>query len=123
MEKHVKIVSWLYIIMGILGVLGAIFVFLIVTGAGWISGDQTAARITFFVAVVIASFMALTSIPGVIAGFGLLRFKNWARILGIILGILNLPGFPVGTALGIYTLYILLDDESSQLFLTAGTSS
>jgi hypothetical protein len=34
----------------------------------------------------------------------------------LILGILNLPGFPTGTILGAYTLYVLLDDETSLLF-------
>jgi len=45
-----------------------------------------------------------------------LSFRNWARILAIILSVLNLMNVPVGTALGVYTLYVMLDDETSALF-------
>lgn len=35
-------------------------------------------------------FLILISIPGIVAGIGLLKYKSWARILAIILGVLNL---------------------------------
>ena len=59
-------------------------------------------------------------LPGVIAyilaGYGLLNYKGWARILTIILAILNLILFPIGTALGIYTLWVMFNDEAKPLF-------
>jgi hypothetical protein len=92
-------------------------VFAIIAGGGLISGDKTAIGITTIVALAISGFVMLVSIPGIIAGIGLLSFKPWSRILAIILALLNLPGFPVGTVLGIYSLWALLDNESSQLFV------
>ena len=63
-------------------------------------------------------------IPGVIvdivAGWGLLQHKSWARILAIILGIINLVFFPIGTALGIYTLWVMFNDEAKALFEAGG---
>ncbi|MHC4311838.1 MAG: hypothetical protein ACYSW3_05140 [Planctomycetota bacterium] len=53
----------------------------------------------------------MTSILDVIAGIGLLKRRNWARILGIIGGILDLLAIPVGTAIGIYTIWILTKEE------------
>lgn len=100
-----------------MGILAAAFVFLVVAGAGWISGDDVAMRITTLVAVLVGSFLALLSAPGILAGAGLLGYKPWARILALVLGILNLPGFPLGTFLGVYSLVILLDDKASRLFL------
>jgi glucose uptake protein GlcU len=47
---------------------------------------------------------------------GLLERREWARILTIILGVLHLLGFPIGTALGVYTLYVLLNDQTKPLF-------
>jgi hypothetical protein len=47
------------------------------------------------------------AIVGVIAGWGLLAHYPWARILAIILGCISLIHFPLGTALGIYTLWVL----------------
>jgi hypothetical protein len=116
MEKHVRVVAWLYIILGVLGVLAAAIVFVAVLGGGLISGDRDAIRITAIVAVAISGFLGLLSAPGILAGIGLLGFHPWARILALVLAILNLPGFPTGTLLGVYTLYALLDDESSRLF-------
>jgi len=59
-------------------------------------------------------------VPGIAAdfaaGLGLLQYKSWARILAIILGILNLILFPIGTAVGIYTLIIMFNDEAKALF-------
>ncbi len=103
--------------MGVLGILGAFVAFAIIAGGGLISGDQTAIRITSIVALAIGGFVVLVSIPGILAGIGLLGFKPWARILAIILALLDLPGFPVGTVLGIYSLWVLLDSESSLLFV------
>jgi hypothetical protein len=116
METHVKVVGWLYIILGILGLIGALIVFVAVVGGGLISGDQEAIRITMVVGIIVSSFVVLVSAPGIVAGIGLINLRPWARILGLALGVLNLPGFPTGTILGVYTLYALLDDESSALF-------
>ena len=116
MQAHIKILGWMYILLGILGILGATLVFVLVAGGGLISGDETAIRITSIVGTLLGGLIALISIPGVITGMGLLKYKAWARILALVLGLLNLPGFPVGTLLGIYTIWILLDDESTRLF-------
>jgi hypothetical protein len=56
-------------------------------------------------------FMA-SSIAGFIAGWGLMQRQSWARILVIILAILTLIHFPLGTGLGIYTLWVILPAES-----------
>jgi hypothetical protein len=53
---------------------------------------------------------------GVICGIGVLGLKPWARILGIIIGIMSLPTFPIGTGIGIYALVILFNTETVSLF-------
>ena len=116
MDTHVKVLGWLYIISGILGLLTAAVVVLAVFGGGLISGDRTAITVTGIVAAVVGGLILIISAPGIIAGVGLLGHHAWARILALVLGILNLPGFPVGTLLGIYTLWVLLDSETSLLF-------
>ena len=40
--------------------------------------------------------------------------EPWARMLAIVLGVLNLFDLPFGTALGIYTLWVLLPAESER---------
>jgi len=51
--------------------------------------------------------MAALGLPGLLAGYGLLTRKPWARVLAIVVGILSLLNFPIGTAIGIYTLWVL----------------
>jgi hypothetical protein len=52
----------------------------------------------------------------VIAGIGLLRMQNWARIMILVLAILMLPGFPIGTLLGIVALWYFTQAEVKALF-------
>ena len=51
---------------------------------------------------------------GIGAGWGLLERKPWARMLAIVLGCFGLIEPPFGTALGIYTLWVLLPQKSEQ---------
>jgi len=116
MKQHVKVLGWTYVILGLLGIALAVVLGLILIGIGVLTGDQTANNILLIIAIIVGGISALLSVPDVIAGVGLLGLKRWARVLAIILGILNLPGFPVGTLLGAYSLYVMLDDETSALF-------
>jgi hypothetical protein len=51
---------------------------------------------------------------GLLAGWGLLTWKSWGRLLAIVLGIIHLISFPFGTGLGIYTLWVLMPAESER---------
>jgi hypothetical protein len=55
---------------------------------------------------------------GIAAGWGLLAQQPWARMLTIIFGAFSLVDIPFGTALGIYTLWVLLPAESEQEYRT-----
>ena len=52
-------------------------------------------------------YFAVTAAVGLVAGWGLLSRQPWARIFAIVVGFLRLIDFPFGTALGIYTLWVL----------------
>jgi hypothetical protein len=56
--------------------------------------------------------LALFGVVHLILAWGLFEREQWARILGIVVGILALLRFPLGTALGIYTLWVLLPESS-----------
>ncbi len=116
METHVKVLGWLYIVTSVIGILAAGFILLVLVASGALSGDRTAFAITTTIGLIVAGFITLFSIPGIVVGIGLLRFKSWARILGIVLGLLALPGFPLHTALGVYTLIVLFSNEAEQIF-------
>ncbi|WP_348269857.1 zinc ribbon domain-containing protein [Edaphobacter paludis] len=60
----------------------------------------------------IAVVSVVTAFLAFLVGFSLLRRKPWGRVLGIVVAILALLKFPIGTALGIYTLWVLAPAES-----------
>ncbi len=69
----------------------------------WIGGFTTNHR---SLQLVFAAALAL------VAGFGLLNRRPWGRVVAIIAAILALLKFPLGTALGIYTLWVLAPGAS-----------
>jgi membrane protease YdiL (CAAX protease family) len=123
MEKHITILAVLYIVCSALGILAAMIVFVAVAGGGLISGDPEAIAITAGVGTVIALFLTIISVPGIIGGIGLLKRKEWARILVLILGFMQLLNIPIGTALGIYTIWALMNRDMVPLFMPLYGSS
>lgn len=123
MSTHVKVLGVLFIAISALGVLAALFLMLAVGGAAGIVGaaaDPEEAAIALPIigltgTALVVFFLAL-SLPGLITGFGLLGFRPWARIVGIVLAILQLVNFPFGTVLGVYALWVLLNTDSERLF-------
>src|SRR5215472_10910813 len=99
MKKHIQIVAALHIALGALSLLGAIVVFVVLGIAG----------------VALGTFLAVLALPGIIGGWALFTGRSWGRPLVLVLGVLHLINIPLGTALGIYTLWALLHEPVSQL--------
>lgn len=51
------------------------------------------------------------------AGFGLLKMKEWARWVTIVLAIFGLPLIPIGTLISVFILFYLFKPETRQLFI------
>ena len=116
MEKHVTLVAVINIAFGFLGIFIGIVLFIVLVGAGIISQDPEAMKITTIVAVALACFLILTSIPEIIGGFGLLKRKPWARVLILVIAVIDLMFIPIGTLIGIYELWVLLQEDTAKLF-------
>ncbi|HWF10705.1 MAG TPA: hypothetical protein VG297_19690 [Bryobacteraceae bacterium] len=67
-------------------------------------------------------FLAFAAV-GFLAGWGLLASEPWSRLLAVLLGAFSLIDIPFGTALGIYTLWVLLPAESEAEFRQLGSSA
>ena len=125
MANHVRIVAILHIVLGSLGIMAALVVLLVFGGIAGLIGAagadadlpaNAAVPIVGLIGGAIAVFLLIISIPGVIAGIGLLHYREWARILTIVLSAIDLLNVPFGTALGIYGLWALLQQETVGLF-------
>lgn len=122
MQTHVKVLAVLMIVLsafGLLAALGLGAMFGIAGMATAVSGDPDAAIAVPIIGItgtVLTIFLLILALPGLIAGWGLLSFKPWARILGIVLCVVNLLFFPYGTAVGIYGLWVLFNKDTERLF-------
>ncbi len=116
MKEHVTVVAALRIGMSVLMLVAAAIVFVSVVGGGLLSGDLEAIRITGIVGTVIAAFLTLLAVPGIVAGVGLLKHWNWARILTLVLSVFDLLAFPIGTLIAVYSIWVLVQRETEVLF-------
>ena len=119
MKQHVSILGVLYIVMGGIGILSAIVVLVLFGGLAGVAaiagegeeGAEIAAPVFGGMGVGLSVGIAIISLPSIIVGIGLVKMRSWARVLGIILSALNLLNFPLGTLLGGYGLWVLLNKE------------
>ena len=129
MKMHINILGWLFVGCGVLfGLLGitmifagqiinrlpivwpAEFPFTMAHFAGWIAG--------------VAGLTTIALGAGVAAaGSGLLQYKSWARVLSIIMSIFLLFKFPVGTAVGVYGLWVLFSQEGQEYYKARAAST
>jgi hypothetical protein len=118
MEQHIKILGWLYVLLNAaFAIFGAITILGgLAAGVGSsVQNHSAGALLASGVGAAIGAFLLIIGLPGLILGYGLLTRRSWSRILGIILSILELFNFPLGTLLGIYGLYVLLNQETVAL--------
>ena len=124
MEAHVKVLGWLNVILGGLGVLISFAILggiVAVSSIFGIGGEEALLPIHIIAIVggIVTLFTLLLSLPGLLLGYGLLNFRPWARILGLVLSGLSLFHVPIGTALAIYSFWVLLKPETEALFRNA----
>ena len=122
MDTHVKVLGVLHIAMGALGLIGALLLVLVFGGVAGIvaaDGDPDAAvafSIIGLTGTALVIFVVALSLPGVIIGIGLVQFRSWARIGGLVLSIFDLIWIPFGTILGVYGLWVLLSKDTERAF-------
>lgn len=122
-QRNLQIVGVLWCVFGVYrvvqGLIGMFFlrVMSMHDGAGWshwgrFNGPFGPPPWMHSVLPVVAVVTVLASALALLVGFGLLTRQSWGRTLAIVVAILSLIKFPFGTALGIYTLWVLAPSES-----------
>ena len=123
-----KVLGVLFLAMGVLGLVGALFssvAFGLLAGLVGASGDDGAplgSTVLGITGLALTMALALFSAPSIVCGWGLLKFRPWARILAIVLAAIALLGFPFGTIFGVYALWVLFSQATEAMFETAGSS-
>lgn len=111
MADHIRIAAILRIVYSALGFLFAAAFFLVFGGVG-----ALASPVLTVIAWSVAMMMLVCALPSMVIAWGMLTYRPWARILGIVFAAIDLFNVPVGTALGGYTIWVLLHPATVDLF-------
>jgi hypothetical protein len=122
MAIHVRIIAALFLAGGVLMLFGAVLSSILagtlatVVGASGEDGAGVAAALLGLGGVAMTMTLIVFAIPAFLCGWGLLKLRNWARVLAIILGAIALIEFPIGTIFGVYVLVVMFRKDGEALF-------
>jgi hypothetical protein len=124
MSSHVDLVGVLFVIWGLLTALvglstlalGIAAASLITSAGRGGGGGQFAAGLTAAAFTALAIIAMAWGGAHVSVGLSVRRRKGWARLLALMFGSVDLLLLPYGTALGVYALWVLLNEEGKKLF-------
>jgi hypothetical protein len=118
MESHKRILGILYIVSGVLqtiilslvaAFIGSLFPF--IASEVDPKAEQILMLVGKFIPIFVWSLILVVAVPCIIGGVVILNKKKWALTLLLIMGCLKLFSFPIGTALGIYTIWVYSEDN------------
>lgn len=126
LDNHKKILGIIYIVSASFTILVALFIRAIMStvfGFAFENADPEEQRIGEFVMAITgflpAVIIIFSGVPTLIAGIGLLTKQSWAMILALIMGCLKLFSVPIGTAIGIYAIWIYAEEQKFKRTVTA----
>jgi hypothetical protein len=129
MLSHVDFIGLLFIVWGLLTTLVGLSTLALGVGAVALiashtqgGGGQMASALTAFTFAALAVIAMLWGAAHVVVGIPLRRRKPWARHAALVLGSIDLVLLPYGTALGIYALWVLLNERGKVLFVADAPS-
>jgi hypothetical protein len=111
-DQHIKLVAIFNIALGSILAFVGLVAFMFFAGIGIASGDLSAIPILGLIGTVGFFFMLGFGLPGILGGIGLLKRKEWARILVIAVSCIGVFAFPIGTAISVYTFWVLFNEET-----------
>ena len=118
-QGHVRLLALFWLAFSAFNTVGAIVLYIVANTifahASEFGAPEAAGAFLRPLLSVIAILLLAKAALGFLAGWGLLQHENWARILALVLGFISLfTNIPFGTALGIYTMWVLLSSDSER---------
>lgn len=117
-QEHIRLVGILWLALSALNAIAGLVLLIVATQfiphvAMQEGPDFPANFLTTLLGVIGVAVLAKAA-AGFFAGYGLLQRERWARMLTLVLSFLALFNFPLGTALGIYSLWVLFPARSER---------
>lgn len=75
------------------------------------NGEDLFLLVTSIIRTVFILLIIFSALPSIIAGIGLLSKKSWGPLLALIAGCICIFSFPFGTALGVYSIYVFVENN------------
>lgn len=116
LNVHIPVVAWLMIVGHALFLCAGAFVLALLGGVGLAVREDPATPILLTVGGLVALFLAVLALPGLASGVGLLLRQGWARYLAIVVAILGMLNIPLGTLIGVYSVWVLFQDGATDYF-------
>jgi hypothetical protein len=118
-EQHNKYLAYAHIgyaaFQSLMGVATGVMMLLMLSAVPG-HGAEPPPAFFVFMAVFVLVFTVGWSIPSMIAAYGLLKKKRWAKTAGIVAGVFAATQLPVGTAVCVYTFWFLFSENGRQLY-------
>jgi hypothetical protein len=117
-ERHRQILAVLWLVLGLLGLLGGWLLLVLAQAQPWRFGGGAENMPPFAPRMVTQLFLGLGGLflavaaLRIVAAVGLFAVQSWARVLTIVMAIVSLIEIPIGTAVGIYTLWVLVPRQA-----------
>ncbi len=73
--------------------------------------DEALFLVSSIIRVVFVLLLLFSALPSFIAGIGLLQKKSWGVILALVAGCISIFSFPFGTAVGVYSIYVFIENN------------
>lgn len=119
MKKHVTAVAAIQIGFSTLWLIGAVVLYFVLMFArSQVESDEVATKVLTLLAMILPAFVGVIALIGLIGGIGLLSYKQWGRVMTIIVSALGCFNIPIGTLIGVYSIWVLMQDETVKLFQT-----
>ena len=123
MDKHVDILGLLYVVWGGLFLLAGAIGLALMLGAVALLQYAAAGEVSGLAAGLTAAMFGTLAVIALAwggihasAGMALRQHRSWGRTVALVFGVVDLALLPFGTALGIYALWVLLNDEARAQF-------
>ena len=121
MDKHQTVLGVLFLALGLMGLIALTVVSTLLFFATTVLGAAAShepgvpaalALLPMGFGLFICLAIAIGSVPALIAGYGLLLKRSWARAWSLIAGVLSLPSFPFGTGIGVYAIWVFVQSDA-----------
>lgn len=119
MRLHIDVLGWLHLVWGGFGLLTGASLMILAAGARQALAGEAyglGERAAVVVLLTVGGLLMTGGAACAVTGWALRLIRRRARRAALVLAVPNLVLVPFGTALGIYTFWVLLNNDARRLF-------